>query len=268
MALGRYRYLHAYEPLRPYRHASLVVLALPRRGPVVFEIDGVATVVRPMEVLCIPPGHTYSTGVEMQPRGELFWLILKSSAHAPKDALHRAIGLFAEQDSEAWEAPKEVVAELERAFRIAVEHDDWIADGMLHHVVSSAVLRLARARRQRRPPSGVALAHPHILRALDWIEANLSEPVDAVGLASASGLAPSRFYQVFREATGTTPKDYILRRKIERAVARFTEEPQATVTEVAHELGFSSSQYFATVFRKYQGVSPSHFRPEGQTSAW
>lgn len=39
-------------------------------------------------------------------------------------------------------------------------------------------------------------------------------------------------------------------------------DPSLTVTQVAHNLAFSSSQYFATVFRRYLGVSPGDFRKQ------
>lgn len=120
------------------------------------------------------------------------------------------------------------------------------------------VLSLARSRWHRQPEA--AATHPDIARALAWIEAHLSEPLDATDLAAGSALSPGRFYEVFREATGTTPKDYILSRKIELAAARLALEPGASVTEVAYALGFSSSQYFATVFRRYRGMSPSQAR--------
>ena len=33
-----------------------------------------------------------------------------------------------------------------------------------------------------------------------------------------------------------------------------------TITDIAHGSGFSSSQYFSNVFRKYAGTTPSRFR--------
>ncbi|WP_326793794.1 AraC family transcriptional regulator (plasmid) [Streptomyces sp. NBC_00841] len=266
MALGRYRYLHANEPLPPFRHASLVVLAAPRRGPVAFEVDGRPRAVSPGQVICLPPGCTYSTGRDIQPRGELFWLILKAVGKRPKDALSKAIALFAAGPSDVWEMPAAVVADLDRALGIDQEHDDWITDGQLQHMVSAAVLGLARARAQRHTPAQPA-PQDGLAPILEWIEAHLTEPLDAAGLSAAAGLSPSRFYEVFRQATGTTPKDYVLRRKLERALEQLATDPQATVTEVAHALGFSSSQYFATVFRKYHGTSPSRIRPAAQPPA-
>lgn len=103
-------------------------------------------------------------------------------------------------------------------------------------------------------------AHRDITRTPAWLDAHLAERVEATDLAAVSGLSTGHFYQAFRDVTGTSPKDCLLRRKTERARAWLASDPAVTVTEVAHALGFSSSQYFATVFRRYQHLPPSGCR--------
>jgi AraC-like DNA-binding protein len=79
-----------------------------------------------------------------------------------------------------------------------------------------------------------------------------------------SRLSTSRFFQEFKTATGMTPKDYLLRLRVEEAARQLRKAPTRPVTCIAHELGFSSSQYFATVFRRYLGVSPGEHRAQGR----
>jgi AraC-like DNA-binding protein len=60
------------------------------------------------------------------------------------------------------------------------------------------------------------------------------------------------------------PGEYLLRRKVRRA-GELLAGGDVSVTEVAQALGFSSSQYFATVFRRYRHQRPSDLlrrRPE------
>lgn len=64
----------------------------------------------------------------------------------------------------------------------------------------------------------------------------------------------------FGSLTGFTTNDFILRLKVEEAARILERDPTRTVTAIAHELGFSSSQYFATVFRRYLRVSPGEYR--------
>jgi AraC-like DNA-binding protein len=78
-------------------------------------------------------------------------------------------------------------------------------------------------------------------------------------LARVAGLSESRFKHRFREEVGTTPADYQLRHKIDRACQMLIQD-NTTILDTALSLGFSSSQYFATVFRRYVGVTPTEYR--------
>jgi AraC-like DNA-binding protein len=69
-------------------------------------------------------------------------------------------------------------------------------------------------------------------------------------------LGPRQLARHFRAATGLTPKQYHLHRRLEQAV-RLLGGSDLSVTSVALELGFPSPQHFATQFRRVYGVSPS-----------
>ena len=76
-------------------------------------------------------------------------------------------------------------------------------------------------------------------------------------------LSESRFKARFKREMGVPPAEYWLRKKVEQASVLLA---KATITQVAHQLGFSSSQYFATVFKRYTLTSPSlvHAKSSGQ----
>lgn len=95
------------------------------------------------------------------------------------------------------------------------------------------------------------------------MEEHLQRDAKSEDLAALAGLSPARFHVHFKRITGSSPKDHLQRLRIEQAARRLWEAPDLTITEVAHEFGFSSSQYFATVFRRYLGVSPGRHREGG-----
>ena len=76
-------------------------------------------------------------------------------------------------------------------------------------------------------------------------------------------MSSTHFYQQFTRTFGTTPKDYVLRAKIEHA-ERLLLARADTVSDIAHMLGFSTSQHFGTAFRRYVGMSPTQYRAAGQ----
>jgi AraC-like DNA-binding protein len=99
-------------------------------------------------------------------------------------------------------------------------------------------------------------ASPLMQRVLEYIEKHLDEPVHVPRLAEVAWLSESRFKTRFKREMGVPPAEFWLRQKIDRATILLKTR---NVTEVAHDLGFSSSQYFATVFKRYTLASPSRF---------
>lgn len=92
-----------------------------------------------------------------------------------------------------------------------------------------------------------------------WILGHLSDPISIADLAERTGLSTVRFDALFQRETGLSPKDFILREKIRRAQEALLERDD-DITRVALDLGFSSGQYFATVFRRYVSMTPQEYR--------
>jgi len=78
------------------------------------------------------------------------------------------------------------------------------------------------------------------------------------------GVSRSRGYDIFHQTFGITPKEYILRRKIVFAKEMLLKN--MTITTIAYELGFSSSQSFATSFKKLTCATPSNYRKNSRRS--
>ena len=101
----------------------------------------------------------------------------------------------------------------------------------------------------------------HIHQAIDYLSENISEPISLVTLAEIAGYSLSRFKTMFREETGVTPAHYINMRKVEHA-KRELERTDLPITEIGCNLGWSSGNYFCTVFKKLTGMSPLQYRKE------
>lgn len=94
---------------------------------------------------------------------------------------------------------------------------------------------------------------------LAGLEHTCDEPWTLETMASAAGLRRSRFGALCRELTGENPSTFLNRVRIRRGreLLRSTSD---SITEIAGACGFGTSQYFARVFRKFQGHDPSHYR--------
>lgn len=110
------------------------------------------------------------------------------------------------------------------------------------------------------PPAVAARGcHRASLRAQEAMEGALGERWTSVELARVTGVSVPHLIEVFRRDFGQTPRQYLLRRRLEEA-AVLLRDTDRTVTAIAHELGFCSGQHFATALRRRRGVTARGLR--------
>jgi AraC family transcriptional regulator len=96
-------------------------------------------------------------------------------------------------------------------------------------------------------------------RCLELIRARLSEDISLDELAAEAQLSPFHFARMFKQSVGVPPRVYLTRLRVERA-CELLEMTDLPVTEIAHEVGYSSNQVLARVFVKHRHMSPSDYR--------
>ena len=99
-----------------------------------------------------------------------------------------------------------------------------------------------------------------VRRALEHIEAHLSEPITVADLAARAGVSVRSIQQGFRDELGVSPMAYLRDRRLERARAELADastEDGLTVTAVAEHWGFHHLGEFAALYRKRWGEAPS-----------
>ena len=99
-----------------------------------------------------------------------------------------------------------------------------------------------------------------INKALDFIEANISEYLDLDKVAKAAAFSSFHFHRIFKALVGETVNSFIQRVRSERAARVLATSPNKSMTDIALGCGFSSSQDFSRVFKKYFDMTPSDFR--------
>jgi AraC family transcriptional regulator len=118
---------------------------------------------------------------------------------------------------------------------------------------------LASANRVAERPKVSALARWRLKRAIDYFEAQIGEPVSLAAVAASVGLTRMHFAAQFRAATGLSPHEYLLRRRIERAQGMLAETGMSLV-DIALSVGFQTQSHFTSVFKRYAGQPPRAWR--------
>jgi AraC family transcriptional regulator len=97
---------------------------------------------------------------------------------------------------------------------------------------------------------------------LAFIDRHLDQALPLDDLAREAGLRRSHFAAAFRSATGQSPRQYVIRRRVERARALLASGGMS-ISEVAFQTGFAHQSHLARAVRRATGFSPRAIRDEG-----
>ncbi len=131
-------------------------------------------------------------------------------------------------------------------------HAKLVARAVFHELLASLARDLHAGSASRPRTRGIA-------QAVKWIEAHLGEASPVATMAQVAGLSESRFRERFHAETGFAPADYVMRQRIARA-RELLRQGSRSITDIAFELGFNTSAYFSSVFKRQTGQSPREFR--------
>ncbi len=259
--LGLYNYAVAHEPLELRSHGDRLEICYLQSGEQSYVFEGEQVDVTGGDVFVTFPHERHSTGGLPQGKGMLFWTIVRVPARGqpflslPPDEgwliLDRLLRL-----PRRFRGGKAVQQTLHRIFAAYDCTDDPLRIVSVRNLLIRFFLDVLEASQ-----GADRVVSPLIRDVQQFIVRNLEQPLTIADLARQAVLSRSRFKARFKAEVGIAPIDYVMRKKIERAHALLLGGDH-TVTDVAFGLGFSTTQYFATVFKRYTGQTPSGFRDE------
>lgn len=99
-------------------------------------------------------------------------------------------------------------------------------------------------------------------KAIDYIEANLTEEIDYEKVAAESFSSSYHFQRVFSILCGYTLGEYIRLRRLSLAGAELANDKEKVI-DIALKYGYDSPDSFAKAFQKFHGITPSQARADG-----
>jgi AraC-like DNA-binding protein len=100
-----------------------------------------------------------------------------------------------------------------------------------------------------------------IAETITHIETHYREQVELDELARIARMSKRSFLRAFQAATGDSPIAYLIQLRVNRA-ANLLRQTDAPITEIAFQVGFNDSNYFARQFRRLIGMSPRLYRQQ------
>ncbi len=105
-----------------------------------------------------------------------------------------------------------------------------------------------------------SLTRTQLQQAIDYIHAHLDRDLSLFQIAKVINISPTYFASLFKRAMGTSPHQYVIQQRVERAKLMLSKTDLA-IADIALQVGFSSQSHLTQQFKRLTGVTPKQIRP-------
>lgn len=258
--LGRYNYTSAQPALADHAHRAAMEICFLVKGCQTYEVGGQSYRLKGGDVFLTFPDERHSTGGSPEEKGVLYWLTAQVPGRpgeflglpaAQGGAMLRALlAIKCRHFKGSWKM-KEY---LDAVTTLYHQDEEPLRAFAMANQIGAFLLEVLTCSQQ----GLVTSENRPLAPVLRYVAQHLGEALTVPQLAALAGLSVPRFKVRFKQETGMPPGEYVLRARIDEA-CRLLAKGRLSVTHVAYDLGFSTSQYFATVFKRFTGETPSAF---------
>lgn len=96
-------------------------------------------------------------------------------------------------------------------------------------------------------------------QVIEYINEHSAQNISLATMALMVQMSPFYFSRLFKQSTGLTPHQYLLKCRIEQA-KQLLRTSSLSIAAIATEIGFADQSHFARHFKRYVGITPSQFR--------
>lgn len=156
-----------------------------------------------------------------------------------------------------FEDMKELFVMMFRNLAAGEPHAELFCTSLLHALLISVLTVTEGVGETRENPAD----EPHILgsRIKDYIDRHYMEPITLQSMGEALRISPYYLSHVFKQMSGYSPVQYLLRRRIGEAQTLLI-TTELSVAHIAEMVGYDSQSYFNLQFTKNVGMPPSRYR--------
>ncbi|MGV3704710.1 MAG: AraC family transcriptional regulator [Arcticibacter sp.] len=105
----------------------------------------------------------------------------------------------------------------------------------------------------------LTLGRDKITNSIQFMKKNPFSLYSVKDLAAQQHLSVTHYSKLFRDKTGTSPKQYFIQLKVQTA-CQYLYFTDKSIKEICRELGFNDPFYFSRLFKKLMGLSPANYR--------
>ncbi len=186
------------------------------------------------------------------------WVILN-----PKD-LEKLTIYFRQNEQPVWKATHDIKDCFIRIGKVIKEGGEKDYESKLRVLINSLLIALLEHFQE-----GKILLNEELIESrrtvqlfLNSLEDRHCESWTLPDMAAWCKLGTTRFTKYCVEISNCTPMEYINKVRLIKAGQLLQQQPEVSATDIAYQCGFSSPQYFTTVFKRHFRKTPQTFRNE------
>ncbi|NKI27577.1 AraC family transcriptional regulator [Arenibacter sp. 6A1] len=259
LSFGHYKYNRVQPGLEQHQHKGALEICFCMNGQQHYKIGEQLYELNGNDIFVVPPDTIHSTGEFPEDKGELFWIQLLVNpskgklCNLPKKQTEFLLNGLLDTSGSIFKGSFQLKLILEKLIECLENVDSTLSKIQLDQLIVQLLLEtLILSKKPQKTTPSIKL------NTVDsFISKNLDRIIYVDELAKLVDMSTGYFKAWFKSNSGMPPKEYINRLKIDRAKQDLLKGRK--VTEVAFDLGFGSSQYFATTFKKFTGYTPKSY---------
>jgi len=260
--------------LAPHRNEG-IELTYVSRGKLGFAVGRRSWALRRGHLTVTRPWQMHSVGNPEITACRLHWLILDVGVRRPNQPwrwppwivlsppdLRQLTTLLRHNEQPVWHVGGEVGRCFERLAGAVEQGPGPSAETRLKLEINGLLAALLEILRRRKVPLDGRLSSNQrtVELFLSELRRNIEGEWTLEAMAGQCGLGRSRFAHYCRLVTNLPPMAYLAQCRVKESARRLASRPDQSVTEIALSCGFPTSQYFATLFRRQMGITPTAYR--------
>jgi AraC family L-rhamnose operon regulatory protein RhaS len=233
---------------------------------------------RPGDLTVTRPWQPHRIGNPNVATGRLYWLIIDVGVRRPhqdwqwpawlvltEDDRRELTEALRHNEQAVWHATSEVRQCFQRIGQIIESPSALQSASLLTVHINELFVVLLQMFRRGELPLDISLSSPLRTVELFWEEmranpALLGSEWTLEELARRCEMGVTRFCQLTRQLKNVSPMQYLSACRVEAACRLLRSNPGRSVTSIALDCGFSSTQHFCNVFRRQVGCTPQVYR--------
>ncbi|MBI9016255.1 MAG: AraC family transcriptional regulator [Phycisphaerae bacterium] len=245
------------------------------RGKLDFTVDGELYQLQSGDLTVTRPWQPHQVGSPLIGASRMHWLIIDLDVRRPNEQWHwpdwltlaphdltRLTELLSHNEQPVWKGNQNIENCFE-SFAACYETDNpESVQSRMQLYINQLFLELYEILQQKniKLDSHLTSTRRSVEMFLNALPKHIDYPWTLASMAKHCNLGRSRFAHYCKLITNMTPSDFLAHCRVEKAKKMLQNQLNLSITDIAFTCGFESSQYFATVFKRFAGVTPSQYR--------